>query len=112
PFTHGFPQANIHELLTPDLLHQLIKGIFNDHMVTWVGDYLYHVHRETRALMILEDIDCRVLAMPAFPGLCQFPDGCGYTQWTGDDSKVLMKVYITAIVGYVPPNVMLVCHVS
>ena len=29
--------------------------------------------------------------MPSFPGLC-FSDGCGFKQWTGDDSKALMKV--------------------
>ena len=28
--------------------------------------------------------------------------GMIFTQWTGDDSKVLMKVYLTAIVGDVP----------
>ncbi|KAH9978413.1 hypothetical protein BJV74DRAFT_879459 [Russula compacta] len=36
PFMHAFPQADIHELLAPDLLHQLIKGTFKDHLVAWV----------------------------------------------------------------------------
>ncbi|KAJ7573918.1 hypothetical protein C8J56DRAFT_1065436 [Mycena floridula] len=44
PFTHGFPSANIHELLSSDLLHQLIKGKFKDHLVTWVGEYLEIQH--------------------------------------------------------------------
>ena len=34
----------------------------------------------------------RISAVPAFPGLRQFPDGRDFQQWTGDDSKVLMKV--------------------
>jgi len=59
PFTHGFPRADIHELLAPDLLHQLIKGTFKDHLVTWVGDYLYQTHGEKVALEIIEDIDHR-----------------------------------------------------
>jgi hypothetical protein len=59
PFTHGFPRADIHELLSPDLLHQLIKGTFKDHLVMWVGDYLIQTHGQTKALEIIEDIDHR-----------------------------------------------------
>jgi Plavaka transposase len=59
PFTHGFLQVDIHELLAPDLLHQLIKGVFKDHLITWVADYLHITHGETAALEIIEDIDHR-----------------------------------------------------
>ncbi|KAJ6448828.1 hypothetical protein C8R45DRAFT_1057369 [Mycena sanguinolenta] len=104
PFTHGFPRADIHELLTPDLLHQVIKGTFKDHLVDWVNQYLHAVHGETRALEIIADIDHRISAVPAFPGLRRFPDGRDFAQWTGDDSKALMKVYIAAITGHVPPE--------
>jgi hypothetical protein len=58
-FTYDFPRADIHKLITPDLLHQLIKGIFKDHLVTWVGSYLHAVHGETDANIILDDIDRR-----------------------------------------------------
>jgi hypothetical protein len=44
PFTHGFPHANIHELLSLDLLHQVIKGTFKDHIVMWVNQYLMEEH--------------------------------------------------------------------
>lgn len=59
PFTHDFPRADIHEMLTPDLLHQLIKGTFKDHLVTWVGEYLALEHGDKRANEILDDIDRR-----------------------------------------------------
>ncbi|KAG1890562.1 uncharacterized protein F5891DRAFT_1131665 [Suillus fuscotomentosus] len=69
PFTNYFPRADIHELLSPDILHQLIKGAF---------------------ILRLDDIDRR-----------------GFKQWTGDDSKALMKVYIPVIEGHVPPEMVL-----
>jgi hypothetical protein len=59
PFTHGFPRAEIYELLSPDILHQVIKGTFKDHLVTWVEEYLHIVHPEARALAIMADIDRR-----------------------------------------------------
>ncbi|GLB38138.1 hypothetical protein LshimejAT787_0500030 [Lyophyllum shimeji] len=102
PFTRDFPRADIHELLSPDLLHQLIKGTFKDHLVMWVGDYLILTHGETRAKEIIQDIDRRISAVPSFPGLRRFYDGRNFTQWTGDDSKALMKVYLAAITGHVP----------
>ncbi|KAG1756916.1 uncharacterized protein EDB91DRAFT_1233597 [Suillus paluster] len=87
PFTNDFPHADIHELLAPDLLHQIIK----------------------------------IAAVPSFPGLHRFPQGRHFKQWTGDDSKALMKVYLPAIEGYIPTDVVrtfraflefcyLVCH--
>ncbi|KAH9978484.1 hypothetical protein BJV77DRAFT_1062733 [Russula vinacea] len=87
PFTHEFPP---------------IKGTFKDHLVTWVNEYLYEAHGETGANAIIGDIDRRISAVPIFPGLRRFPDGRDFAQWTGDDSKALMKVYLAAIVGYVP----------
>ncbi|KAF5361126.1 hypothetical protein D9758_009059 [Tetrapyrgos nigripes] len=79
PFTHDFLRADIHELMSPDLLHQAIKGTFMDHLV-------------------------ELNAVPAFPGLRRWPDGRDFAQWTGDDTKALMKVYISAIAGYVPAS--------
>jgi hypothetical protein len=57
PFTNDFPRADIHELLAPDLLHQVIKGTFKDHLVDWVKTYLNKTHGKSRANEILDDID-------------------------------------------------------
>ncbi|KAK0237593.1 hypothetical protein EDD85DRAFT_921282 [Armillaria nabsnona] len=104
PFTSEFPRADIHELLSPDLLHQIIKGTFKDHLVTWVEDYIKSAHTPQEAAQILADIDRRIAAVPPFPGLRRFPEGRGFKQWTGDDSKALMKVYLPVISGHVPPQ--------
>ncbi|KAJ7917317.1 hypothetical protein B0H13DRAFT_2443415 [Mycena leptocephala] len=106
PFTYGFPRADIHELLSPDLLRQVIKGTFKDHLVTWVGEYLEITHGKAGAARIMADIDRRIAAVPLFAGLRRFPQGRGFKQWTGDDSKALMKVYLPAIEGYVPAQML------
>jgi Plavaka transposase len=55
---HDFPWADIHELLAPDILHQLIKGAFKDYLVTWVNEYLVQRYGEARGLETIADIDC------------------------------------------------------
>ncbi|EGO01381.1 hypothetical protein SERLA73DRAFT_50961, partial [Serpula lacrymans var. lacrymans S7.3] len=104
-FTNDFPRADINELLAPDLLHQFIKGTFKDHLVTWVEEYITQNYSSTRANEILDDIDQRIASAPYFSGLRRFPQGHGFKQWTGDESKALMKVYLPAIEGHVPPDI-------
>lgn len=53
-----FPRADIHELLSPDLLHQVIKGTFKDHLVTWVEEYIKRTYKN-QANAVLADIDRR-----------------------------------------------------
>ncbi|KAI0371809.1 hypothetical protein BV20DRAFT_165857 [Pilatotrama ljubarskyi] len=105
PFTSDFPRADIHELLSGDILHQVIKGTFKDHLVTWVEEYLKFMHGDVQGKTILDEIDRRIAATPPFPGLRRFKDGRDFKQWTGDDSKGLMKVYLPAIAGLVPPDI-------
>jgi len=102
PFTHDFPRADIYEIISPDILHQVIKGGFKDHLVAWVDEYLHLVHTDADAEDILDDIDRRIALAPHFPGLRRFKEGRRFKQWTGADSKALMKVYISAIEGHVP----------
>ncbi|KAG1819162.1 uncharacterized protein BJ212DRAFT_1446262 [Suillus subaureus] len=93
PFTNDFPRADIFQMILLDILHQLVKGAFKDHLVTW-------------AQKIMDDIDRRITAVALFSGLQRFPQGHGFKQWMGDDSKALMKVYLPAIEGHVPQDIM------
>ncbi|KAF4583508.1 hypothetical protein EYR38_002259 [Pleurotus pulmonarius] len=106
PFTNDFPRADIHQLLAPDLLHQVIKGTFKDHLVEWVGRYLVLIHGKADAAKIMDEIDHRIAAVPPYPGLRHFPDGRRFKQWTGDDSKGLMKIYLPALVDLVPTDIL------
>ncbi|KAL4077522.1 hypothetical protein J3A83DRAFT_4185894 [Scleroderma citrinum] len=98
-------RTNIHQMLSPDILHQLIKGRFKDHLVDWVKKYLIHIHGKVKAEKILDEIDWQIAAVAPFTGLQHFPQGQHFKQWTNDDSKGLMKVYITAIKGHMPKDV-------
>ncbi|KAG1737098.1 uncharacterized protein EDB91DRAFT_1249743 [Suillus paluster] len=56
------------------------------------------------------DIDHRIAAVASFAGLRRFPDGHNFKQWTGDDSKALMKVFILAIKGHIPEDMHSMYH--
>lgn len=68
PFTAFFPRGDVHDLLTPDLLHQLIKGTFKDHLVDWVADYIkLTAESEAEAAKILQQIDLRYVPLQMCP---------------------------------------------
>ncbi|KAF9220329.1 hypothetical protein BS17DRAFT_769406 [Gyrodon lividus] len=54
PFTNDFPCANIHQLIAPNILHQLIKGCFKDHLVDWVKWWLKANHSRCEAERIFK----------------------------------------------------------
>ncbi|EGO23326.1 hypothetical protein SERLADRAFT_440055 [Serpula lacrymans var. lacrymans S7.9] len=84
------------------LLHQKTQvsaGDINTLMDLWCASF-----------GVMDDIDSRIAATPSFPGLRRFPQGHGYKQWMGDDSKALMKVYLPALVGHVPDGIVLTFH--
>jgi len=66
---------------------------------TRIGDYwwywstVWHIICISAYLMIVHR---SISAVPTFPGLRRFPDGHDFKQWTGDDSKALMKVGIVS----------------
>ncbi|KAJ3911379.1 hypothetical protein F5877DRAFT_93791 [Lentinula edodes] len=84
PFWKDLPLCHIFECMTPDLLHQMHKGVFADHSIA-NGD---------------EEIDARFRTMPPHPTLRHFKKGISkVTQWTGGEYRSMAKVFLGTLGG-------------
>lgn len=99
PFWADLPHCNIHSCITPDILHQLHKGIFGDHVAKWAKEAAVHG---------MPDIDKRFKTIPVHPNIRQFKKGISHTtQWTGKEYKDMEKVFVGILEGAVDPDVVI-----
>ncbi|KAJ3831946.1 hypothetical protein F5878DRAFT_548876 [Lentinula raphanica] len=88
PFWAGFPLADIHRCIAPDVLHQLYQGVFK-YLIEWV-QHVVGIH----------ELDERISKLPQTPGVRHFAKGISnLAQMSGTERKHIARILLGCLVG-------------
>ncbi|KZO92004.1 hypothetical protein CALVIDRAFT_547112 [Calocera viscosa TUFC12733] len=95
PFWADLSLCDISSSITPDLLHEIHKGLFGDHLLAWIAE-----------IAGADDIDWRYKIMPPHDDVIHFSRGITHLdKVTGKEYKSMEKVFCVAIADLVPAKV-------
>jgi hypothetical protein len=91
PFWEGFPLCDIHQAITPDVLHQLYQGVFK-HIISWC-----------QRVLGPKKLDQRIRCLPLAHGVRHFKNGLSaLSQISGSERKNMAKILLGCLVGSMP----------
>ena len=104
-FWKDLPDCNISSsCFMPDLLHQLHKGVFKDHIVSWASKCVEGGKVK---------IDHQFRAMPQGTNLQHFKKGITMiSQWNGMEYNNMEKVFLGVLAGQAEPGLICVMQVT
>ena len=84
--------TNVYLTITPDMLHQVRKGVW-EHLVRLTLEMIKSLYDARTANSLILELDIRIKLVPRYQGLRQFPKGISsLPQVTAAEYQELMRV--------------------
>jgi hypothetical protein len=91
PFWADLPHADIFKCLTPDLLHQIHRGVFKDHLLKWC-----------QTILGIAEMDRRYATIPVHLDVRHFDALSKLSQTNGTEHKNMEKAFVGVVNGSDP----------